>query len=34
MITIYLGDDPYGYQGRHLLLGGIRIGKLEDQGFD
>jgi len=34
MITIYLGDDPYRYQGRHLLLGGIRVSKLVDEGFD
>jgi len=34
MITIYLGNDPYGYQGMHLLLVNLRVGKLVDQGFD
>jgi len=33
MIAIYLGDDPYGYQRRHLLIC-FRIGKLVDEGFD
>jgi hypothetical protein len=33
MITIGLGDDPYGYQCGHLPMGVI-FGKLEDQGFD
>jgi hypothetical protein len=34
MITIYLGDDPHGYQGRHLLLVDLRVRKLVDEGFD
>lgn len=33
MITMYLGDDSYGYQGRHLLVG-VSIGNLADEGFD
>jgi hypothetical protein len=34
VITIYLGDNPNGYQGRHLLMIGFSIDKLEDEGFD
>ena len=34
MITINLGDDPYGYQCRHFPVVDLRIGKLVDEGFD
>lgn len=34
VITIYLGDNPNGYQGRHFPVGGFSVDKLVDEGFD